>query len=69
MDADITQTKRLLHDANVHVSVAAIMAWTPSQRMAARTWALLEIDAQRRGDPGNLWPDFLLETLEGSVRR
>jgi len=63
MDPDIRQTWDLLDKAQIVISKTAIARWTPSQRMDARTWALLEIDAQRRGDPGHVWPEFLREAL------
>jgi len=66
MEPDILQTWRLLEKAHVAVTTAAIAQWTPRQRMDARTWALLEIDAQQHGDPGYVWPAFLLETLQGA---
>jgi len=63
MDPDIRQTRELLEKAQIAITTTAIARWTPSQRMDARTWALLEIDAQRRGDPGHVWPEFLREAL------
>ena len=67
MNADITQTFKLLERAHVDIGMAQIEAWPPSQRMDARTWALLEIDAQIRGEPGYIWPDFLLKALKATT--
>lgn len=61
MEPDILQTWRLLEKAHVAVTTATIAGWTPHQRMDARTWALLEIDAQQHDEPGVVWPAFLLE--------